>query len=45
MIGNVIYSNFGVNNVPLAAAFAVVPMITMFAYLLLVRRTGALENL
>ena len=45
MIGNVIYANFGVNNVPLAAAFAVVPMLIMFVYLLLVRRSGALENL
>lgn len=45
MIGNVIYANFGVNNVPLAAAFAVVPMLIMVVYLLLVRRSGALENL
>lgn len=45
MIGNVIYSNFGVNNVPLASAFAVAPMLIMVGYLLLVRRTGALENL
>ncbi len=45
MIGNVIYSNFGVNNVPFAAAFAVVPMLIMVVYLLLVRRTGALDNL
>lgn len=45
MIGNVIYANFGVNNVPLAAAFAVVPMLIMVVYLLMVRRSGALENL
>lgn len=45
MIGNVIYANFGVNNVPLAAAFAVVPMLIMVGYLLIVRRSGALENL
>jgi putative spermidine/putrescine transport system permease protein len=45
MIGNVIYANFGVNNVPLAAAFAVVPMLIMVGYLLVVRRSGALENL
>ena len=45
MIGNVIYQNFGVNNVPLAAAFAVVPMLAMVIYLLGVRRTGALESL
>ena len=45
MIGNVINASFGVNNVPLAAAFAVVPMLIMVAYLLIVRRSGALENL
>ena len=45
MIGNVIYQNFGVNNVPLAAAFAVVPMLAMIIYLVGIRRTGALENL
>jgi putative spermidine/putrescine transport system permease protein len=45
MIGNVIYSNFGVNNVPFAAAFAVAPMLIMVGYLLIVRRTGALDNL
>ena len=45
MIGNVIYANFGVNNVPLAAAFSVVPMLIMIAYLLIVRRSGALDNL
>ena len=45
MIGNVIYQNFGVNNVPLAAAFAVVPMLAMVVYLVGIRRTGALESL
>ena len=45
MIGNVISANFGVNNVPLAAAFAVVPMVIMVIYLVGIRRTGALENL
>ncbi len=45
MIGNVIYSNFGVNNVPLASAYAVAPMLIMIGYLLIVRRTGALDNL
>ena len=45
MIGNVIYQNFGVNNVPLASAFAVVPMLAMIVYLLGIRRTGALESL
>ncbi len=45
MIGNVIYDNFGSNNVPLAAAFSVIPMLAMFVYLLGIRRTGALDNL
>ena len=45
MIGNVISANFGVNNVPLAAAFSVVPMTIMVVYLFGVRRAGALENL
>jgi putative spermidine/putrescine transport system permease protein len=45
MIGNVIYSSFGVPNVPFAAAFALVPVVIMLGYLLAVRRTGAFENL
>jgi putative spermidine/putrescine transport system permease protein len=46
MIGNVVYSNVGVaNNVPFAAAFAVVPLIVMGIYLLLARRLGAFEAL
>lgn len=43
-IGNNIYSNFGV-NLPLAAAYATVPVLIMAAYLLLARATGALEEL
>ena len=39
-----IYSNFGV-NLPLAAAYAVVPILIMIAYLLLARAAGALEEL
>ncbi len=45
MIGNVISQNFGVNNVPLAAAFSTAPMLAMIIYLLGVRKTGALDNL
>ena len=45
MIGNVVFDNFGVNNIPFAAAFALVPVAIMVAYLLSARRTGAFENL
>jgi putative spermidine/putrescine transport system permease protein len=45
-IGNVVYRNVGVaNNVPFAAAFAVVPAVVMGAYLLIARRLGAFEAL
>jgi putative spermidine/putrescine transport system permease protein len=45
-IGNVVYTNVGVaNNLPLAAAFATVPVVVMIVYLLLARRLGAFENL
>jgi putative spermidine/putrescine transport system permease protein len=45
-IGNVVYDNVGVaNNLPLASAFACVPILIMLAYLLLVRRLGAFESL
>lgn len=45
-IGNVVYSNVGVaNNLPFAAAFAVVPVLIMIVYLLAARRLGAFENL
>ena len=44
MIGSVVYDNFSA-DLPFAAAFAVVPVIVMVAYLLGIRRTGALENL
>jgi len=33
------------NNLPLAAAIALIPVVIMFVYLGVVRRTGALENL
>ena len=45
-IGNVVYDNVGVaNNLPLAAAFATVPVAIMVLYLLVARRLGAFENL
>ncbi|MDQ1467387.1 MAG: putative spermidine/putrescine transport system permease protein [Actinomycetota bacterium] len=45
MIGNVVYRNFGANNLPFASAFAVVPVVVMVGYLVAVRRSGALESL
>jgi putative spermidine/putrescine transport system permease protein len=45
-IGNVIYNNQGIaGNIPLAAAYALVPVIIMGIYLFLARRTGAFESL
>jgi putative spermidine/putrescine transport system permease protein len=45
-IGNVVFANVGVaNNLPLAAAFATVPVFVMILYLLAVRRLGAFEQL
>jgi putative spermidine/putrescine transport system permease protein len=45
-IGNVVYTNVGVaNNLPLAAAFATVPVVIMVFYLLAARRLGAFESL
>jgi putative spermidine/putrescine transport system permease protein len=45
-IGNVVFANVGVaNNLPLAAAFATVPVAVMVAYLLVARRLGAFEAL
>ena len=45
-IGNVVYSNVGVaNNLPLAAAFATVPVVIMIVYLLIARRLRAFEAL
>ena len=44
MIGNVVYDNFA-TNVPLAAAFTLIPMLIMGVYLLIARRLGAFEAL
>jgi putative spermidine/putrescine transport system permease protein len=45
-IGNVVHNYVGIsNNIPLAAAFALVPVIVMAVYLLLAKRLGAFEAL
>ena len=46
MLGNLIYTNVGAaNNLPMAAALALIPIAIMFVYLGSVKRTGALNNL
>jgi putative spermidine/putrescine transport system permease protein len=46
MLGNLVYTNVGAaNNLPLAAAIALVPVAIMVVYLTAARRSGALENL
>jgi putative spermidine/putrescine transport system permease protein len=46
LIGNVIFANVGVaNNIPFAAAFATVPLVIMGAFIFLMKRLGASENL
>ncbi|MCW2800988.1 MAG: spermidine/putrescine transporter permease, partial [Aeromicrobium sp.] len=46
MLGNLVYTNVGAaNNLPLAAAIALIPIVIMIGYLTAVRRTGALDNL
>jgi len=44
-IGNVIYDNSSLGNLPLAAAYSLVPIGIMVAYLLVARRLGAFESL
>jgi putative spermidine/putrescine transport system permease protein len=44
-IGNVIYDNSSLGNVPLAAAYAFLPIVIMVGYLLVARRLGAFESL
>lgn len=45
-LGTLIYSNVGTaNNLPLAAAIALIPIAIILVFLLAVRRTGALKNL
>jgi putative spermidine/putrescine transport system permease protein len=46
MLGNLVYTNVGTaNNLPMAAAIALIPIVIMFGYIAAVRKTGALENL
>jgi putative spermidine/putrescine transport system permease protein len=46
LIGNLVYANIGAaNNLPFAAALAVIPVLIMVIYLVAVRRSGALEEL
>lgn len=46
MLGNLVYTNVGAaNNLPMAAAIALIPIVIIFGYLAAVRRTGALDNL
>jgi putative spermidine/putrescine transport system permease protein len=44
-IGNLILSNFGVPDLPFAAALSLVPLTIMIIYLLIVRRLGAFDAL
>ncbi len=45
-IGNVVYANVGVtNDIPFAAAYAMLPLIVMGMYLLVARKLGAFEAL
>jgi putative spermidine/putrescine transport system permease protein len=44
LIGNVVFNNH-TNNLPLASAFAMVPIAIMVVYLLIARRLGAFEHL
>ena len=45
-IGNVVYQNVGVSgNQPLAAAYALVPVVVMIVYLVVARRLGAFDAL
>jgi putative spermidine/putrescine transport system permease protein len=44
MLGNLVYSNFS-TDLPFAAAVALLPLLVMVAYLLTIRRTGALARL
>jgi len=44
-IGNVIYDNSTLGNLPLAAAYSLLPIVIMVVYLLVARRLGAFESL
>jgi putative spermidine/putrescine transport system permease protein len=44
-IGNVIYDNSTLGNLPLAAAYSLLPIVIMTVYLLVARRLGAFDSL
>ena len=44
-IGNVIYDNSTLGNLPIAAAYSLIPIVIMLVYLLIARRLGAFESL
>jgi putative spermidine/putrescine transport system permease protein len=44
-IGNVIYDNSSLGNLPLAAAYSMLPILIMTIYLLVARRLGAFDSL
>lgn len=44
MLGNLVYANFS-TDLPFAAAVALLPLLVMAAYLVTIRRTGALSSL
>ena len=44
-IGNVIYDNSALGNFPIAAAYSIVPIVIMVAYLVVARRLGAFDSL
>ena len=44
-IGNVIYDNSSLGNLPLAAAYSMLPIVIMTVYLLGARRLGAFDSL
>jgi putative spermidine/putrescine transport system permease protein len=44
-IGNVIYDNSTLGNLPLAAAYSLLPIVIMVVYLIIARRLGAFESL
>jgi putative spermidine/putrescine transport system permease protein len=44
-IGNVIYDNSSLGNLPLAAAYSFIPIAIMIVYLFVARRLGAFESL
>jgi putative spermidine/putrescine transport system permease protein len=44
-IGNVIYDNSALGSLPVAAAYSLVPIVIVMAYLIVARRLGAFESL